>query len=252
MASKQVTDREKSARSVIAAGETNAEVVQNAVADMVAPLLKKGEEAPDFGAVILAACKLLGAVNERMIKADEAHEVELADDPPVRDARDSAVAELRSTLIELREMIVGAYGPATAGKVFLGGTPEDPVVVARFAGEVADNLGKVKLPAPRIKGAKLDVAEVVSSLKEGRAGVEEHLGHVQREAREAQKTLAARNTAIPAYDRVFAGVATTLSGLLLLAGEIELAAKVRPSTRRPGQTAEDAGETSEPAPAPVQ
>ena len=54
----------------------------------------------------------------------------------------------------------------------------------------------------------------------------------------AQATLAKKNQAVEEYDRVFTGVATSLSGLFTLAGERELAEKVRPSTRRPGQTVE--------------
>jgi hypothetical protein len=246
MASKQVTDRQKSADSVIAAGEAHEEPVQRALADLIKPQLKKGEPLPDFGAVVKLSVKLLSAAKDRLVQADQAHETELSDDPPVREARDAAVAGLRDALINLREMIIGAYGHPTAAKLFLGAAPEDPVVLSRFAGEVADNLDKTKLPAPRIKGAKLDPSETSASLRDKRAQLDKHLGAVAREQREAQKTLAAKNAAIPAYDRTFAGVATTLSGLLLLAGETELAAKIRPSTRRPGQTAEDAGDEADP------
>lgn len=250
MASKQVTDRQKSADSVIAAGETHAEPVQQALADLTKPLLKKGESPPDFGVLVKLSASLLAAAKDRMVKADEAHEIELSDDAPVREARDAAAADLRGALVDLREIIVGAYGQSTAAKLFLGATPEDPVVLSRFAGEVADKLDKTKLPAPRIKGAKLDAAETAASLREKRAQLDKHLEALHREQREAQKTLAAKYAAIPAYDRVFTGVATTLSGLLLLAGEPDLAAKVRPSIRRPGQTAEQAGDepASEPPP----
>jgi hypothetical protein len=50
------------------------------------------------------------------------------------------------------------------------------------------------------------------------------------------------------HDEAFSGGATTLMGLLRLAGKAELAAKVRPSSRRPGQTASEAGDETPPAP----
>lgn len=246
MASKQVTVRQKSADSVIAAGEAHADLIQEALAEQMKPLLKKGEKVPDYAALVTTSCAALATARDRMVQAESAHEAELGDDAPVREARDAAQTALKDELISLREIIVGAYGPPAAAKLFTGGTPEDPVVLSRFAGDVADNLEKTKLPAPRIKGAKLDTAETIESLRSKRAELDKHLKAVQREVREAQKTLDAKGAAMDAYDQVFAGVATTLSGLLRLAGKPELAAKVRPSSRRPGQTAADAGEADEP------
>ena len=121
-------------------------------------------------------------------------------------------------------------------------------MLSRVAGEVATQLGKVKLPAPRIKGAKLDIAETVSALQEHSATLDTQLKGVAREVREAQATLDAKTKAMAAYDEVFAGAATALTGLLRLAGKTELAAKVRPSTRRPGQTATDAEDKALPEP----
>jgi hypothetical protein len=246
MASKQVMDRQRSAHSVIAAGEANAGLVQEALAAKAKPHLKKGEAAPDFAAVVSLSCTLLTAARDRMVEADAAHEAELADDPAVREARDATCAGLYDDLVQVREMLVGAHGGAAAGNVFAGSTPDEPIALARYAGEVASRLQKAKLPPPRIKGAKLDVAEIAGSLQEKRAELEQQVKAVQREVREAQQTLDAKTAAVADYDETFAAVASALSGLLRLAGKPDLAAKVRPSTRRPGQTAQDAGDSSQP------
>lgn len=249
MASKLVTDREKSADSVIAV-ETHADAIAEAFAATLKPHLKKGQTLPDVALLVRLLCAELETTKTRLVAADEAHQAELDDDPPVRKERDDTAASLYGDLVELREMITGAYGPATTATLFTGSTPEDPVVLARFAGEVATRLGKATFPPPRLKGAKLDPAALAEGLREKRARLARTLKSVQHEVREAQATLAAKDKALAAHDTCFASVATTLTGLLRQAGNTDLAAKVRPSTRRPGQTATEAGDTPEPTPAP--
>ena len=124
-------------------------------------------------------------------------------------------------------------------------------MLARFAGEGAKALAKIKLPAPRVKGAKLDAADTAAELADKRAALDAELETVAREAREAEATKVARDAAMTRYDEVFGGTAGALSALLRVAGDRELAARVRPSLRRPGQTDAEADPGAEPAPAPA-
>ena len=64
------------------------------------------------------------------------------------------------------------------------------------------------------------------------------------ENREAEEALLNKRKATDAYDQTFSVAANLLSTLLQTAGEYELARRVRPSIARPGQTVEDAGESS--------
>ncbi len=247
MASKVVVDKQKSAESVIAAGETHASATQEALLVILKPHLKKGEVMPDFAAVMRLSCAALEAAKNVMIEKDAEHEAELSDDPEVRARRDAAAAATSEELVSLREVLTGLYGGAIAGKVLPGSTPQDATMLARFAGEAAANLKKAKFPAARVKGAKVDVAELTESLESKSATLTTELKAVQREVREAEATLTAKNEAILAYDEVFMAVANGLQGILKLAGKNDLAARVRPSLRRPGQTADDAGEAPPPA-----
>ena len=247
MASKQVTDREKSARAVVAAGETQAAAASAEIKKLLAPHLNKGESMPDVALLMTLVARALDTTKTRLVEADAAHEAELGDDEPVRRGRDEAAESLSDKLVELREIITGVYGAATTTALFPGPTPVDPVVLARFAGSVTDRLARVRLPAPRIKGAKFDTAELTETLETQRATLEQQLKDVAREVREAQATLEAKNQALMTYDAVFDGTAMTLAGLLRLAGKTELAARVKPSGRRAGQTA---GDTEEPPTTP--
>lgn len=240
MASKQIVNRQKSSEAVGAIGESQAESAGAAIGELCKRHLKKGEALPDFSMVMKLCVRVLEGSTGAMVEADAANEAELSDDEEVRTARDEASQALYDKIVELREMLTGAYGAATANKVIVGSTPQDPVMLARFAGEVETALEKVKLPAPRIKGAKLDASEAAESLRESRAALSKHIKAVAREVREGQATLDAKNRVTAAYDEIFAGVATLLTGQLRLAGKTDLAARVRPSSRRPGQTASDA------------
>jgi hypothetical protein len=242
MPSKLVTDRQKGADAVIAAIEANAGAVGAALRDLLMPHLKKGEDVPDATLLLQLLSRALEAEKAAMIAADEAHEAELGDDEPARRARDEAHTALYDEIVELREILIGMYGADIAAKIIPGETPQDPVVLSRFAKTVEKNLGDIKLPAARIKGAKLDKAETLSTIASKRESLDTALRAVAREVREAQVTQDAKAKAITQYDLRFDGIASLASGSLKVAGKPELAVRIKPSARRPGQTAAQAEE----------
>ncbi len=234
MASKQVTDRQKGADAVLAIFDAQGGTVADAAGRVL------GSEAGSFQSTLTLLRTALQRGRDKMTEADSQHESELADDSSARDARDAAVAQLTEQVVEFREAATGLYGAKAARAVVVGSTPQDPVALERFAGEVVQNLASATWPEPRFAGASLDFDAVRQKLAAAREDLQAKLAQVASEAREAQGTLAKKNQAIEEYDRVFTGVATSLSGLFTLVGERELAEKVRPSVRRPGQTVEQA------------
>jgi hypothetical protein len=247
MATKQVMDRERSTVSVVAVGEAHAESIGAGVNVLAKPHAKKGEGV-DFAVVARILSEILDAAKQRMVEAETAHQAELDDDAAVRAARDAAATHLYDHVVSLREMITGAYGGETTGKLFTGATPEDTVTLSRYAGDLQKKLGATKFPPSRIKGTKLDPADLAKELHDKRAALDAALKAVQREVREAQVTLQAKTEAIAAHDVAFSGVATTLSGLLTLAGKPDLADKVWPAVRRTGGVAEESETPADPAP----
>ncbi len=84
------------------------------------------------------------------------------------------------------------------------------------------------------------LSEWADKLSKTLGKLEESVAEVNNEVREAEATLSVKNDAIKDYDRAFSVTANLFSALLDAAGKKDLAKKVRPSTRRAGQTVEDA------------
>jgi hypothetical protein len=249
MPSKQVTDRQKSAQAVVAAVETHRDAASSAIANTLTPHLRNGEALPDVALFLSLVGRVLTAKTQSLVSADDAHQAELTDDDAPRAARDDASDELRQECIDLREILTGMYGNTIATQILPGPVPRDPVVVARYAQSVHDNLAKATFPAPRIPGASIDMTALLSRLAASRQKLEDSITAVAREMREAQTTQTAKDHAMDSFDDSFSTGAEVVSSLLRLGGMPEHAARVRPSTRSPGRTAAEDDSPAEP-PAP--
>jgi len=248
MASKQVTDREKSARAVAKAAETHADKAATALGEALLPHLESGETLPDIGLLLRLVGRWIVADNAALIQADEAHATELADDAEPRRARDETAEEVRRILVDLRGAVEVIHGPATLVRLKLkGAVPTDPSVLARMGADVLKTLTdpEIKLPAPRRKGLKFDRKEFVDELQKALPPLKDALADVAREAREAETTLTNKRGAMDRNDRTFSRGASLVSATLYAGALDEIADRVRPSGRRPGQTAESDEEEPE-------
>ena len=247
MPSKLVVDRQKSAAQVAAAGETHAGTIGAALPTALSPVLQEGEAVPNVTFLVVLLMRYLLFKLNLMVTADETRDSELRHDAKPRAARDTVARQLYDQILQVRDTVTGIYGEAIARELGLvGETPSEPVALMRLANQVAEELGQMHLPTPRMLGVTLDVAAIVQSLTAITSQLDTHLADLAREARQAQTTLTNKNRAIAGYDTTYTAIIQILSGLLLLAGEPELAERIRP-TRRRAQQAEE-GENEPPKP----
>ncbi|WP_437734714.1 hypothetical protein [Sorangium sp. So ce1335] len=252
MPSKRVTDRQKSASAVIAAGETHADRIAAEIEALLSPYLRKGEKMPNIALLTHLVTRALADARDRMVTADEALADELADDGPPREGRDEAAHELYDELTDLRDWLTSLHDAAALEDLgFTEATPRDPVQLERFAGEVTRALSRKELPKPRREGVRWDADDAVLRIERLRDALLSHLKDVAREAREAAATRMAKSTAIALYDERFGRIATFLGGLFRLAGHADLANHVRPSSRRSGRTDVDAPPADAPSAPPA-
>lgn len=252
MPSKQVTDRQKSARAVAATAETHAQQAASQIQQLLAPYLQSGENFPDLSVFLRLVGRHVASENELLVNADIAHERELSDDAAPRQARDDTAEKVREILLDLRSSVEATYGPPGLHTVGLAdAVPVDPSVIAATgrAALVALKDTANAFPIPRHTRLALDRKAFVDDLEAALPPLEVALAAVAKEAREAEVTLSEKRRAMDSNDRAFRRGASTLSVLFALGGLEDAASKVRPSGRKPGQTL-DAEEPEASAEAP--
>lgn len=252
MPSKQVLDRQKLARAVLAAASTHSDVIVRELGTLLQAQLGRGESLPDVAFLLTLLSRSLASATETLVAADVAHETELRDDAEPRAARDELVDQLRSELIDLRTTVLGLYGtPGLVALALVGETPRDAVALSRFAWAVVQACSApAALPSPKVRGAKLDLNEIAALLSPLCKQLDAQLTTVAREEREAQVTLATKNAAQERFDQTYGAVASLLSALLVAAGQPELASRVRPSLRRGSSQDEEPAPSPSPPPSP--
>src|SRR5262245_54706265 len=221
MASKQVTDREKSTRSVAAAAETYAAEVGAGFARELTPHLKGGEALPDVALLARLIGRKLQADTAALVAADFAHEQELSDDDGPREARDAAAAKLRSVLVDARAAIDASHGPSALTLLGLGqAVPVDPSVLATTAASVAKALrdAAIKLPKPKRAGLKVDRAAFADEIDADLPVLKKALATVAKEEREKEGTQRVKNAAMAQNDATFANGAGWLAARCILGG----------------------------------
>lgn len=206
----------------------------------VAPVIEKAlfpEGAPPK-LTVAGFIEALGAHLQRrgeaLVNADKVHAAELADDDAPRAAREEGVSEIRGYLVSLRASLAGNYGPAVASAYGLDGAlPDDAAALANLSGKVEHLLrNRALTEAPKRVSLKLDPLAAADDLKALADGLRKSLGDIEREKREAQLTLKAKNEAMAAWGPGYQGVADAVAALFVIGGRPDLADKVRPTARR--------------------
>lgn len=230
--SRMVADRVTISRTVTSAVELHG--------PEVAPALEKAlfpAGAPQnltIAGMLTALGALLDSTTTRVLEADQAHAAELADDPAPRAARNDHVAEIRDFLSTLRSNLGRNYGETVPAAYGLGSVlPEDPAALLLLAGNVEKQLRERPLTeAPKKQSLKVDPIAAADDLKASAKELKSALDDVERERREAQLTLGAKNDAISEWGTNYSGVADAVAALFALARRPDLADRVRPTARR--------------------
>lgn len=161
-----------------------------------------------------------------------------------RKVRDSEATVLGQKRAGLRNTILGQYvKPNISALGVQGGVPRDATALAinleliqdRFQdSEMLDN----RLGRPLFKKAHQQVVEQAGELLKPTKELRETLETIAKLERRVAVLLARKHTTLEGYDPWFLRSARMFSDLCRIAGNTELADRVRPSRNRPGRTEE--------------
>jgi len=253
MLSKLVADREQSARSVGAAFQTYGPLAAAQVADLLREELLEEESLPDVRLFVALLQRRQQRTCQAMTAADQAHVLELGDDAPVRAARDTAKTAVLAIVASIRLSLTSRFGQDFGGRLGASGSaPASPSEILSWGRNVHAALKRLELPAADPNSddndevATFQKEAAVRKLGQRLTQLQDALGDVALEGREAEATQVNKDKAVAAYDQTFSLSAGLLEVLLRFAGEGVLADQVRPSTRRPGTTAQASGTPDDP------
>lgn len=237
--------------------ETHHEEIGARLHEEFAPLFappEEGQQTPDFRAHLLALKAKLSDSREKLIRAEELHIDLVRQAVELRNEREELNASLYEDFSSMRRTVEELYrgkGKKNANAFILAGiqgpTAQRPTKLLRQIDLATLHLRKPGLvfPPSRFDGTRLKPRNLAKVLAPRAKRLSEVQGGLSKVASEMNASRKEKKRAIEAHQNVFSWVAQGAESLFHLAGEHELAERVRPSLRRRGRRAVEVREGQE-------
>ncbi len=149
---------------------------------------------------------------------------------------DELTAKLYSQQTSARQVLAGLYGSEYNFELaaISGKTPQNAGTLAEQVDQSVKLLRQPEAaePAKKVPGVTFNFEEVATGLEDGLEELRSTSSSLKQARKSADKALVAKQGAMDEYDLVFPWVAHALEGLFRMAGEDELADRIRRSLRR--------------------
>lgn len=171
------------------------------------------------------------SANEALFEAESDLAQERADDGDHREARDLAAVTMYEAIVKARSLME-AVGAGRSVRYGMDGTvPQVPSSLLSFARNAVDSLRGAGESMGTL-GLDVDTAKLADKLQPALDGLADAVDTMAAEDREAEAALVERNKVLEDWERTYRAVARILEGTYRLAGEDELADRIRPTMRR--------------------
>ncbi len=210
----------------------------------------------------------LEAVQDKLIEAEDAHTRSRIRRADLARTSEELTTGLYDRQVATRRTLAGLYGP-DRGFEIAAIEGETPRGLGGLVNQVDQTVQLLREPevalAPVVEGGEELLDTMAGRLETGLENLSEVRVDLDQARKAVSETVIARNKAIEEYDRVFPWVARAFESYFRLAGETELANRIRTSVRRvtrrrsdeqeegdapsPASGGSDAGEGEAPAPA---
>ena len=177
----------------------------------------------------------LDAAVDAVVVAEDAHAQQQIRVSRFQDERNEVAVRAYGKLVSARQGLEGLYKRGGFELAFFSG--EIPRAPKRLCEQLGQSVKFLRQPVVerrdlKVKGFHVDLSEVADDLESERKDLRGALDRVDAAKKAAEGTLVAQRKAIDVLRRTVVWVGRSVEGLFQLAGEDELARRIRKSTRR--------------------
>lgn len=242
---KAVTDRIQSCQTVVEALDAYGDQLVAVLSESLDPLLEEGQVTP-FATQLSLFRKKLPLDRDQLVTTDRSYRDQRARESVVRRRRDDQMAEVNGDVVGLRRAFTGFYSEERLAELgFARRTPQTPVELLEQAAYLVERLGdpELDLSGSRFGDFQLVANAMTKKVNESVEALAPLIEEVARSERRSEAKKLAKDDALETYNTSFVWIARTVESLCQLAGLDEVARRVRPSRRRPGETEKEPEET---------
>ena len=214
--------------------------------------LAEGETPPNFRGTLLLLKDELSASRERVAANEQRHIELIRRAVELRDERGELTGSLYDDFSSIRRSVEELYINKGKGDAFVfagiqGPTSQVPATLNRQLDIAIEYMlrPETEFPAPRFRGGQLNPQELASELQPRAQRLTQVRDELQKVGSQLNATRKEKNRAVSDHKDNFLWIARGSESYFMLAGEPELARRIRPSVRRRGRRAAEVEESQE-------